>query len=189
MQTHSILDRTGIRSVNFYTASGAVETCDRCGQGIRNVALVTYKDGSAQRFGCDCIDKVLKQAPDLRKLYNRNAKLLKAYTDALEIFSRSPEQMPRGQEYFQSGLYFIANPKCDDIFGGGRFGHWFFHPLFDEDKNGSGNAYVVTDKAKWQSEKLAEIEKGKAWFTQQISRVEGFLGRILAKVASEQEAR
>ena len=81
--SNSLLEKTGIRRVNFYVAS-PVETCDRCGQGIRNVALVTYKDGTSARFGCDCIEKVLATAPNLRRLFRRNAELLISYSDALD---------------------------------------------------------------------------------------------------------
>jgi hypothetical protein len=39
----AFLKNSAIRTVSFYTAC-PVETCDRCGQGIKYVGLVNYKD-------------------------------------------------------------------------------------------------------------------------------------------------
>jgi hypothetical protein len=192
---HPLLNKTGVRRVQFYVAPGQVETCDRCSAAIRNVALVTYKDSTVSKFGSECIKKILAQAPSLRTLFTKNAKLLKEYTDALEVLSRDPHDMPRGSEYFQSGLYFIADSTGKDIHGPGRS---YFHPLIDEAKNSDperiaairnnphsyGGVYLVEDTDKFYAEKLADINgsRGKTWFAGEINRLERFLAAVLNKI-------
>lgn len=36
-------------------------TCDRCGQYIKNIWTVTYKDGVVMNFGIDCFEKLNKE--------------------------------------------------------------------------------------------------------------------------------
>lgn len=172
---------SAIRKVMFYTAS-PVETCDRCGTGIKYVSLVTYADGETQKYGSECIKKILDNAPTLKTLYNKNAKLLKLYMDALAVLSRDPKDMPRGREYFNSGKYFIADDNGNDIFADR---HWFFHPLFDVEKNQSGNAYVTKDADQYYAQAMAEIEgkRGKVWLQAEITRLEKFLGSVLQKAS------
>lgn len=85
--------------------------------------------------------------------------------------------MVRGSEYYGSGLYFIADEKGEDVMGDGC---WFFHPLFDQDKNAGGGCYVVEDVAAWQTKQRGEIERrGKAFFVKEIERLETFLAKVL----------
>jgi len=181
-----LLEKTGIKAVDYYTAAGPVETCDRCSQGIRHVAKVTYKDGIVIKVGMDCIRTILRTAPNLGKLFNKNAKLLQKYNVNLEILSRAPEDMPRGGEYFDSGLYFVGDGSGNDIFGAGC---WFFHPIPDWDKNQSGHAYVQKiSREEYRTKYMADINssRGKQFFQFEIARIQGFLARILNKVTIEQ---
>ena len=176
------LNRSGIKSVGFtqkvmragdtFIPTG---TCDRCGTGIKNVFVVTYRDGSVQNYGSECINKILSNAPDMKSLFAKNAKLLKRYQDYLTILSGPAEAMPRGSEYYGSGLYFIADSEGKDI----SFGHWFFHPIFDEEKNADHQRHVV--KTEWIARCEKEIQRDLPKLKSEIARLESFLGRILFK--------
>jgi hypothetical protein len=175
------LESSAIRRVTFYVATGNVETCDRCSAGIRNVALVTYKDGDTQRYGSECINKILENAPDLRKLFNKNAKLLKKYQEYLTILSGPAEAMARGREYFNSGLFFVADSEGEDV---AFNGHWFFHPLFDVEKNANGNRYVVSESPEaYAAKQIAEYKRyDEPKLIAEIARIELFLAKILRSV-------
>ena len=134
----NILTTSTIRSVTQYTAS-PVATCDRCSAGIKYVFVVTYKDGETQRFGSECINKILAGRTDLISLFKKNAKKLKKYQDYRAILTGGVDDMPRGSEYFGSGLFFIADSEGKDIF---LKTHWFFHPLMDLERNAAGDRYV-----------------------------------------------
>lgn len=152
MTAQPLMNQSGIARVTQYTAS-PVECCDRCSAGIKNVFLVVYRDGFSAKYGSECIKKILDSAPDMRSLFNKNAKLLAVYQGYLRILSGPVEQMPRGSEYYGSGLYFVADASGKDIF----FKRWVFHPSFDAEKNAAGGRYVVTDAAKRECETLAAI--------------------------------
>lgn len=175
---------SGIKRVSYYAAS-PVRTCDRCAAGIKHVFVVTFQDGMKQKYGSECINKVLANVPTLKSLYNSNVKKLQKRLRALEALSLPYEQMPRGREYFGSGLYFIADSQGKDVMAGdmGRTdeSHWFFHPLYDTERNAAGRHYVVTDQAKHVRDAEKAIAAGKAWLSQDIERIETFLARVLAK--------
>ena len=176
------LNRSGVKSVGFtqktmragdtFIPTG---TCDRCGTGIKNVFVVTYRDGSVQNYGSECINKILSNAPDMKSLFTKNAKLLKRYQDYLTVLSGPIEAMPRGSEYFGSGLYFIADSEGKDI----SLGHWFFHPIFDEEKNADHQRHVV--KAEWLARCEKEVQRDLPKLKAEIARLESFLGRVLFK--------
>lgn len=165
---------TAIKRVTYYQAS-PVETCDRCGTGIKNVFLVSYQDATTQRYGSECINKILGGDTTLKGLFNRNAKKLQKYQQFLAILSSPESEMPRGSEYFNSGLYFIGNGEGKDV----STTHWFFHPEYDAEKNTAGGRYVVTDRAARLAECRKEIEQGKAWLGKEIARIEQFLAKVL----------
>lgn len=180
--TPSILDLSAIRRVTFYQAA-PVETCDRCGQGIKYVFAVTYKDDTVQRYGSECINKILAGEPNLRKLFSANSKKLARYQGYLEVLSRPVEDMPRGSEYYGSGLYMIADSEGKDI----SFQHYYFHPIYDVTKNLNGRNYVVKDPAKHVGQCMKEIEAAKPKLTAEIARLEGFLAKILRSVKKEEQ--
>ena len=176
-------EQSGIQKVSFYIATPA-ETCDRCSAGIKYVSLVSYADGSVQRYGSECINKILNHAPTLKNLYAINVKILKQYVDSSEVLSRDPKDMLKGREYFDSGLYFIADDKGKDIFTN----HWFFHPDYDQEKNHGGDNYVVTNPAEARAKCIAEIESGKQFFAKEVTRIESFLAKILRKALDKTTA-
>lgn len=172
------LDKTsGIRRVSYYMASPVSSSCDRCSAAIKHVFVVEYRDGQTLKYGSECINRILDHEPSLRKLYDKNVKTLQRYQRALEALSLPFEQMPRGAEYYGSGLYFIADSKGNDV----MTTHFFFHPLYDAKKNAAGRNYVVTDPADRLKRCVADIEQGKQYLVAEITRIEGFLGRVLAK--------
>jgi len=170
------LDRTGsIARVSYFQAS-PVHTCDRCNQGIKHVFRVTFRDGLVQEYGIECINRVLDNEPSLRSLFAKNSKLLQKRQRALRALSLPEHQMPRGREYFGSGLYFIANEKGEDVMGDTC---WFFHPLYDREKNIAVGKYVVRDESARLTECREQIEKGKTWLAKDIERIECFLAKVL----------
>lgn len=176
MGTPDKLDQTGsILRVTYFQAS-PVHTCDRCGQGIKHVFSVLYRDQLRQEYGIECINRVLDNEPSLRSLFTKNYKLLQKRQRALRALSLPESEMPRGREYFNSGLYFIADEKGDDIMADT---HWFFHPLYDVEKNHGGDRYVVTDDAAHLTRCRADIERGKVWLAKDIERLECFLAKVL----------
>ncbi len=177
------LQASAIRSVSFYVAY-PVESCDRCSAAIKNVFVVSYRDGETQRYGSECINRILDAEPTLGKLFHKNAKLLRKYRDYLAILTGPVESMPRGQEYYGSGLYFIADSTGKDI----SFKHWFFHPVYDADKNASGQRYIVSDAAKRHVDCMAAIAHELPALNAEIVRLETFLARILRK-ATETQAK
>ena len=169
----NILTTSSIRSVTQYTAS-PVATCDRCSAGIKYVFVVTYKDGETQRFGSECINKILAGRTDLISLFKKNAKKLKKYQDYVAILTGPVEDMPRGSEYFGSGLFFVADSEGKDIF----LKHWFFHPVMDAEKNAGGGRYV-NDPVKYAEKSKADIARDLPFLTAEITRLELFLAKVL----------
>lgn len=175
---------SGIIRVGYYQAA-PIERCDRCGQGIKHVFVVKYRDGVTEKYGSECINKILAGDTSLKSLFNKNAKLLQKYQRYLAVLNMPEEEMPRGSEYFGSGLYFIGDGEGKDI---SFDGHWQFHPIYDADKNGAGVHYVVTNPQDRLKRDRAEIEKGKVYLQKEITRIEGFLARVLAKAQSMEVA-
>ena len=168
---------SAIYRVSCYTAS-PVETCDRCGQGIKYVCLVHFKDGSVQRFGMDCIDRILSGDTSLKTLFRKNQKLLARYSDYVAILTRAEHEMPRGSEYYGSGLYFIADSEGKDI----SFDHaGLFHPIYDAERNAAARHYNVTDPIKRLSENRQDIAVMIGKLRPEVKRLESFLARIIAK--------
>ena len=176
----------GIKSVNFYRADGT-EFCDRCGAAIKNVALVSWKDGTTSRFGSECINKILAGDNSLMALYRKNEKILKSATMALDVLSRPIESMPFGSEYYGSGKFFIADDEGEDIHGKNG---WFFHPIADLEKNAASDFYNFCEPGdegcgqktyeQFRKEALMKIESGKKFFQAKIVEAQAFLTRILA---------
>lgn len=168
--------QTSIARVTCYQAT-PVECCDRCAAGIKNVFLVLYRDGERQRYGSECINKILAGDTSLRGLFNRNVKRLKTYQNYLRVLQLPEDRMPRGREYFDSGLYFIGDGRGGDV----SFGHWYFHPLYDADKNSAGPHYVVHNAEEHVAKCRAAIQRDLPLIEAEIARIEKFLGRVIAK--------
>lgn len=178
------INTSAIARVTYYQAS-PVRTCDRCSQGIKHVFRVTFRDGFIQEYGIECINKVLDNAPDLKSLFASNSKRLQKYLGWMQVLNRADAEMPRGSEYFSSGLYFIADEKGKDITGGR--GERFFHPVYDEERNSVGPHYIVADPAEHVARCHAEIELGKKFFAKEIERLEVFLARVLRTQAIREQ--
>jgi uncharacterized small protein (DUF1192 family) len=187
-----VLNQTAIARVTYFQAIHKAGdhiqpagTCDRCGASILHVFQVHYRDGSKQDYGSECINKILAAAPSMRTLFNKNVKLLKRYQDYLAILSGPVSAMPRGQEYFGSGLYFIADSNGKDILFDD---HFLFHPEYDAAKNIAGGQYLVNDPAARLSRVSKEIEQGIAKLTTEIARLEVYIGRVVAKAGAKAES-
>lgn len=178
----TLSNESAIARVFNYIAQ-PVETCDRCNAGIKHVFVVVYRDGSREKFGSECINKILNQAPDLMALFQKNSKLLTKYQEYVSIMTGPVDQMPRGSEYFGSGLYFVADSKGKDLF----FKHWYFHPQFDAEKNGNGNRYVVEDATAYARKSCAEIARDLPAIQKEVERIEIFLARIMNKARAMQQ--
>jgi hypothetical protein len=169
---------SAIQRVSYYMAA-PVETCERCSAAIKHVFTVQYRDGLREKYGSECINKILSGDTSLKGLFNRNVKKLQRYQRGLAALSLPAEQMRRGSEYYGSGLYFIADESGADVMGNGC---WFFHPLYDAEKNAIGPNYIVQDASAHAAKAMREIEqRGKAYFAKEIARIEGFLARVIQK--------
>jgi len=185
---------TGMRRLSFYTAS-PVETCDRCSQGIKHVALVTMKDGTSQKYGMDCINKILEGDTSLKSLFAKNAKLLKKYEAWLAILSRPFAEIPHTAEYYNSGIFIITD--AEDKMISVSQGSILFHPTVDLEKN-AGSRYPANGKVQsipgkgWvaytpelrEQIALEKLEAGKVWLTAEIERIGAFLARMLNNAAT-----
>lgn len=197
---------SGIKSINFFR-DGAGRCCDRCGTFIKNVTLVTFKDGVSQSFGTECINKVLDGDNSLQNLWKKNAKVLAKWQSYLAILSRPVAEIPvdpRG--YYGRGFYFIADDKGDSISCGeiliikgkeypGSSNCYAFHPTrLDENALASFDGQRTFDMRScgltsweantvenWEKKCLEGIESKKRWLTREIARIEKFLARILEK--------
>jgi hypothetical protein len=184
---------SAISRVSYYIAT-PVETCDRCGQGIKHVAAVFFKDDSRRVFGMDCINKVLSGDTSLRCLFRKNVETLKyrkACLRALEL----GEKAPVGSEYYGSGMFFIATETGEDVRG--SRGESFWHPTMDVEKNLSGDNYRQDGK-RWlgtadgyntteayKTRALRDLEKAKVWVRSEVDRLESFLAKILRAAAAK----
>lgn len=175
-----------IARVRSYTAS-PVETCDRCAAAIKFVTVVTFRDGVTQRFGSECINRVLAGETSLAKLVQKNLKLDRKYEAWVDVLSRAPELMPRGREYYGSGMYFLADDSGADIFVGTdparAASKWIWHPMPDWTRNQAGDRYVqeITPEA-YRAKAQVDIDAARAWVESQRERIGLFLARALAKV-------
>lgn len=153
-------------------------TCDRCGTCIKHVFVVTYRDGSVQKYGSECINKILSNAPTLKSLFSKNSKLLIKYQSYLAILSAPLDQASRGQEYYGAGFYFIADNDGKDI----CFNNYFFHPTVDE-KNADHQRRV--NPADWAIRCDKDAKIGVAKLEKEIARIESFLGRVIEKAVDK----
>lgn len=198
MQTfHQFLNETStppsaIRRVSSYIAS-PIESCDRCGAGIKYVTLVSYVDGSAKRYGSECIGRVMQGDHSLKTLFAKQQARAVQLTRYLSILSRPPEQLPRGREYYQSGIFFIgddgipldpAKPEKSDITFGSR---WFFHPFVDWSKNQEGlggRTPLAGTPDQWKQKQMADIHTVIPKMEAELRNVHEFLRRALQKYAA-----
>lgn len=180
---------SAIASVSTYIAA-PVETCDRCSAAIKIVTVVVYKDGFREKFGSECINKILSGDTSLKSLFNRNVKRLAKAKRILEIFSRPLDQIPHDRGY-RDGFYMIAEEN------GGRaicLKHYYFHPTYLVDAHFSGQVehacfgtkpfgtcWIADTRENWEKRCISELEDGKAELRKQIDRLEKFLARVLAK--------
>lgn len=184
---------TGIKSVAFFR-DGQGRCCDRCGTFIKNVALVTTKDGTSLSYGSECIEKILSGDTSLQGLWNKNFKLLQKFQRHLEILNMPADQMPVGKQAINAGrddtTRFIAeNDKgswmCHE--------HYYFHPgpqyrphnldgrrQFDM-RNMGKTSWEPYTAENWDAKCAYNIEEGKKWLQVRIDRISNFLARVMNK--------
>lgn len=184
-----VAEATGIRRVTYYIAY-PVETCDRCSAAIKQVARVEWKDGTVRKYGSECINKILGGDTSLKSLFKKNSLLLRKYQKWLDVASRPVGQIPKGHEYYGSGIYVICDDDGEEIYV--ERSCIMFHPDVDLDRNaGSNYAFVDADTAARHSGKktyeqfrdgcFKSIEKGKEYLQREVERLESFLARIIEK--------
>ena len=54
--------KVSLTSVNFSTTPTPVCTCDRCGQGIKNVWTLSFSNDVTYHYGIDCFEKLSKHS-------------------------------------------------------------------------------------------------------------------------------
>jgi len=208
---------SGMKSIAYFR-DGTGRCCDRCGTFIKNVALITFKDGSYQSYGSECIEKVLAGDLSLLKLWKTNYKLLQKWQRYLEILSRPVDKIPfdtRG--YYDRGVFFVSDDEGKGICCGMRYnlpssgrliihsGCNIFHPThvtepalagmtgaqtFDMRGAAGGSAWEPYTRENWEKKCRADLEAHKAWLAFEIDRISKFLARILEKgLITQQQAQ
>jgi hypothetical protein len=186
---------TAIKSVSYYVAC-SVETCDRCGQGIKYVHPVSLKDGTVFKYGSECINAVLEGDNSLKSLWRKNANQLKRLKLHLKILNRPLDQIPTEREYYNSGIYIITDGSGKTI-NGSRTGCILFHPTVNVERNADSQYAIKGQQRDWVEGgrrvygnythevasrlSLEAIENAKVYIKSEIERIELFLARILAK--------
>lgn len=208
---------TGLKSIAYFR-DGTGRCCDRCGTFIKNVALVSLKDGTMMSYGSECIEKVLAGDNSLLKLWKTNYKLLQKWQRYLEILSRPVDQIPFDKRgYYDRGVFFVCDDEQKGICCGMRYnlpssgrlivhsGCNIFHPThitepalsrfdgretFDMRGPTGGSAWERYTLENWQKHCLAHLEAHKAWLAFEIDRIGKFLARILEKgLITQQQAQ
>jgi len=180
---------TSALRVSCYVAS-PVETCDRCSAGIKYVSVVHFADGLTQKFGSECINKILNQDNSLKAQFKKNSELLRKFQRYLEILSMPEDQMPidpRG--YYNRGLYFVADDNGQSI----CLSHYFFHPTkLDDHAEFDGSAtfdmrscgktsWEPLTRDNWAIKCRQAIAEGRKELQGHIVRIEKFLAAVLRK--------
>lgn len=64
-------------------------TCDRCGQYIRNIWTVDYKEGLTMNYGIDCWEAICKEGLSKQgiRLMNKTMKSLQSYEERLAAYT------------------------------------------------------------------------------------------------------
>ena len=119
------------------------------------------------------------------------------------MLNRPVEQIPKGQEYFKSGMFMIADDNGEEIHAS-RTGGFLFHPDVDLERNamseyallqeGESSPYQTSGKmtyAKFQAKSMKGIEEGRMWLKEQVSRLESFLAKVVEKgmLKAEQQVK
>jgi len=78
------MQKVSLVNVSFSTAPTVSCTCDRCGQGIKNIWSVSFSNGVTYNYGIDCFEKLSKNS-NLTDLGRKNfKKLLKSLKECEE---------------------------------------------------------------------------------------------------------
>jgi len=151
-------------------------SCDHCGTGIKNIYAVTYIDGETYRFGSECIFKIIGAQPTLKKMIKTKIERIQQLKHWVEILEMPHDKMPRGDEYNNSGLFFVIDPQAKSKRKKAiSYGSYIWHPVMDWEKNQSGQNYVEDSKQAFIDDAVIGIEKKKAEMLAEISKAENFI--------------
>lgn len=182
----------GIKAVRNYDCgenSQNREICDRCGTQIRYVFTVTFVDNVTKKFGSECINKILAGDNSLKTLFKKKQKEAIELAQKIEILKRDPDDMPRGPEYFGTGIYTIGDPNAKLVNGAMpslMWGRVFFHPNIDWHKNQNiTHRPKVTGTAdSFRQKELNEIKQFLPKMEAQLNAINAFIAKALQKYAS-----
>ena len=78
-----------IKRIDFSTVSTNEGCrCDRCGQWIKNIWTVTYKEGFSLHYGLDCWEKIYKHS----NLSKQGEKLLRKHMKSIESYQKAMQR-------------------------------------------------------------------------------------------------
>lgn len=187
---------SGIRRVSYYIAC-PVETCDRCSQGIKRVALFEWKDGSKMKVGLDCAEAILNGDTTLRSHLRKSIKQLERLNGYMRVLSLPWDEMPiDARGYYGRGVYFVADEQGKAI----CFEKYIFHPFkrdahFDEKFDGrlthyGRNGYEPNVVAVFEREQVEGYQEVTAKIAVRIRQLEKFIANTLnmAIFKSEKES-
>ena len=82
------MQKVSLVNVSFSTAPTVSCTCDRCGQGIKNIWSVSFSNGVTYKYGIDCFEKLSKNS-NLTDTGRKNfKKLLKSLKQSEEFVAK-----------------------------------------------------------------------------------------------------
>lgn len=115
-------------------------TCDRCGQYIRNIWTVEYKEGLRMNYGIDCWEKIYKEG-----LNKQSVKILKKLMKSIKNYEERLAQYVSGEltaDNDESYKVTQADWNKDDYWHGKSFEEykeWLVNEFFP---------YSISDKQK-----------------------------------------
>ena len=92
-------------------------TCDRCGQYIRNIWTVDYKEGLTMNYGIDCWEAICKEGLSKQgiRLMNKTMKSLQSYEERLAAYT-SKEIMAKNIRRFLE-IKHMTIKECAEAIG------------------------------------------------------------------------
>lgn len=96
-----------IKRISFESVGKAEGcTCDRCGQYIRNIWTVEYKEGLTMHYGLDCWQKVCRQG-----LNQHGMKLMKKAMKAIQNYEERLAKYTSGEMTVETDQGWLADQE------------------------------------------------------------------------------
>lgn len=148
-----------LRNVSFSSAPTVSCTCDRCGQGIKNIWSVSFSNGITYNYGIDCFAKLSKES-NLTDIGRKNFKKLLNSLKKCEEWVAKWETMT----YEQYEEIYWANIKDEErqYFPGPLKGEYENPNKLDWNEFKAWKHECAIDSLNYKKKELSKFDK--AWF-------------------------